>query len=1041
MVTVSGAQGNVCYSTSAAVTSCSSAETIPTGTNAGNYTVYWYVAGNTNYSSKSGSVTVTIGEYNLSNATIASVSSQTYTGSQIKPTPAVTVPLPSGSTTTLTVTTDYTYSYTNNTNAGTATITVTGTGNYTGTKTSTFTIGKKSLTVPSQSGSLTYNKASQSPSWSNYNTTWMTIGGTTSGTNATSYNATFTLKDTTNTQWSDGTTAAKTVTWSIGKYNLSNATIASVSSQTYTGSQIKPTPAVTVPLPSGSTTTLTVTTDYTYSYTNNTNIGTATVTVTGTGNYTGTKTKTFSIVDTTKPVCTFGSWTSSSISPAESNTIVLTCTDSGSGVSTTSLASTDFTLGGTGSVDVGTITAGGTTASRTFTITVTGSGIGTVTLTLPAGKVSDASSNTNEAATSGTLTVIDTTPPGIEFTPNSNTTAAKSHTVTVSASDDSTISTLKYLWTQTNGASASEGTSFTSGQSITKDTGDGIWYLCVYAKDSANNSTNQCSGQFTFDNTGPQINSQDTIYAKEELGADLTAMITATDTYSSNPTLSIKLNGSAITNTSSLTQGKYTLSVTATDDLGNSNSKNIDLIIYFLLQDKCDGVTTTSGYTGLFKDQTNSNRCIYRGGSNSTVNNYLKFADDSSYDWRIIGVEADGTLKIIKETSIGAYKWHDGTTATSRTKYNNAQIKTYVDNYYNELSTHKKGLIALHTFNIGEIYVSSESSYTNVYLASSSTNSETNKEDDATMTSYIGLINASDLHKAYRTSSGSGCSSTSFIKACAGTTATNWLYPTTPAKYWTGHVLYRGILITNASGQQSWGATVQGSLTETAGTRPVVFLKDSVAVYGSGTTSDPYVPVIPPISPTTCTITATPTGESISGSNYSTEQTLTVTPSDSGTFKYSFDGVTFTTSPTKAVSAAGTHTAYIQDSDGLMNQCSITLKSRPEYRNQTCNKILGTSWWAAGTEYSASSSLISYCVSKNTAEQNGYTHYHECNTINSTATCQELVGTGNTCYSKTTYYRNCTTGTSCDAWGDWDTTEKTSSCGTNVETRTTYAPQ
>ena len=69
--------------------------------------------------------------------------------------------------------------------------------------------------VPSQSGSLTYSGSEQTPSWSNYNTTYMTIGGTTKGTNAGSYTATFT--PTTNYRWSDGTTTAKSVTWSIGK--------------------------------------------------------------------------------------------------------------------------------------------------------------------------------------------------------------------------------------------------------------------------------------------------------------------------------------------------------------------------------------------------------------------------------------------------------------------------------------------------------------------------------------------------------------------------------------------------------------------------------------------------------------------------------------------------------------------------------------------------------------------------------------------------------------------------------------------------------
>lgn len=69
--------------------------------------------------------------------------------------------------------------------------------------------------IPSQSGSLTYTGSSQSPTWSNYNATYMTIGGTTSGTNAGSYNASFTPK--TDYRWSDGTTTAKTVSWSIGK--------------------------------------------------------------------------------------------------------------------------------------------------------------------------------------------------------------------------------------------------------------------------------------------------------------------------------------------------------------------------------------------------------------------------------------------------------------------------------------------------------------------------------------------------------------------------------------------------------------------------------------------------------------------------------------------------------------------------------------------------------------------------------------------------------------------------------------------------------
>ena len=71
------------------------------------------------------------------------------------------------------------------------------------------------MPVPSQSGSLTYTGAAQSPTWANYDSGKMTLGGTTSGTNAGSYNATFTPGA--NYKWNDGTTNAKTVAWTIGK--------------------------------------------------------------------------------------------------------------------------------------------------------------------------------------------------------------------------------------------------------------------------------------------------------------------------------------------------------------------------------------------------------------------------------------------------------------------------------------------------------------------------------------------------------------------------------------------------------------------------------------------------------------------------------------------------------------------------------------------------------------------------------------------------------------------------------------------------------
>jgi hypothetical protein len=123
--------------------------------------------------------------------------------------------------------------------AGTTSITITySEGGVTRTATQAITVTKTALTVPTQSGTLTYSGSAQSPTWSNYDSTKMTLGGTTSGTNAGNYSATFTIKDTSLYEWADGTTTAKTVTWEIGKatptFSLSATSVTLNSSTTST---------------------------------------------------------------------------------------------------------------------------------------------------------------------------------------------------------------------------------------------------------------------------------------------------------------------------------------------------------------------------------------------------------------------------------------------------------------------------------------------------------------------------------------------------------------------------------------------------------------------------------------------------------------------------------------------------------------------------------------------------------------------------------------------------------------------------------------
>ena len=318
-------------------------------TNSGTYSATFTLKDTTKYKWPDGTSTAktvrwTINKADLSGAVIDGVEDKTYTGSAITQSPTVYVNILKNYNTcyascirnsaeeypcviqcsyTAVSGTDYTISYSNNINAGTATLTITGKGNFTGTASTTFTINKASLTVPSQSGTLTYDTLEHSPAWSNYSNSAMTISGTSSATDAGTYNAIFTLKSTANYKWSDGTTAAKTVSWKIERYDISNLGFdINPSSYTYTGSALTPLPTATGEIFDSSGWNVCYSacdhsgdsvacgaacdkeftyipvkdTDYTLSYSNNTNVGTATVTITGKGNFNGSTRLPFEIV-------------------------------------------------------------------------------------------------------------------------------------------------------------------------------------------------------------------------------------------------------------------------------------------------------------------------------------------------------------------------------------------------------------------------------------------------------------------------------------------------------------------------------------------------------------------------------------------------------------------------------------------------------------------------------------------------------------------------------------------------------------------------
>lgn len=150
-------------------------------------------------------------------------------------------------------------------------------------KTDNLTVSAKIVEKPEATGTYIYDGTEQTFAITGGDCDYYTVEGQTSGTNAGSYEATASLNDTTETSWADNTKDNITLTWTIAPKAIT-PTIADISDQQYTGSQIKP--EITV---KDGETPLTED-DYTVSYGDNINVGenkgSVTVKAAENGNYT-----------------------------------------------------------------------------------------------------------------------------------------------------------------------------------------------------------------------------------------------------------------------------------------------------------------------------------------------------------------------------------------------------------------------------------------------------------------------------------------------------------------------------------------------------------------------------------------------------------------------------------------------------------------------------------------------------------------------------------------------------------------------------------
>ena len=233
----------------------------------------------------------------------------------------------------------------------------------------------------------------------------------------------------------------------------------------------------------------------------------------------------------------------------------------------------------------------------------------------------------------------------------------------------------------------------------------------------------------------------------------------------------------------------------------------------------------TSG-DGLYKDEYEDGKYIYKGGN---PNNYIIFNNEL---WRILSIEKDNTIKIIKQGRVAIMAFDDGTGTT--TGYNTwahpVELNTYLNGtYYNGLSSDAKNQIASHSFNTGP-YPEKDSSVADLI---SSENSEQ-------WTGKIALITLSEFIRT--NSNKSLCERLSIGSQCANTT---WI-DTIEKEYWwtiTRTFQFGDVYYINGYG---WSTRrpdgYSGTYTNNndIGVRPVLYLSSNIKLKGSGNISNPY---------------------------------------------------------------------------------------------------------------------------------------------------------------------------------------------------------
>ena len=232
--------------------------------------------------------------------------------------------------------------------------------------------------------------------------------------------------------------------------------------------------------------------------------------------------------------------------------------------------------------------------------------------------------------------------------------------------------------------------------------------------------------------------------------------------------------------------------------------------------DLIEGAVTSGD--GLYEDTYEEGRYFYKG---KNVNNYITFNNEA---WRIVSIEPDKTIKIMKDTSIGNRAWDS---SNSNNWKRPADLNTYLNGSYltGTLNQAAQSQIVAKDWSIGSV------TYRDTSLSSS-----IEDENSSKWNGKVALVTASEYIRS--NSNQSSCGNMNQLWSSTTCKNTTWMYIN---DYWWTLSPYAGdsfIVYTVYSDGHfyHYGASLTSNMV-----RPSVYLSSEVKITGGdGSQNNPY---------------------------------------------------------------------------------------------------------------------------------------------------------------------------------------------------------